>query len=793
MKRRTVWIALACLAFLACNGESSPSDAGPDGTADGGDGGRYPDPAFVYEASGQVDSVLDEPFQMERPRLYRSAEDLPDTDVRCIQEVSTRVLAGSASGLLEWDRQSDRFVRLALPGGDEAVLDMAGRATADGKLALITPTRLVLLDLEGTDHLTVSIDSALSVAASRTQIYAGTEQGPLELVGDALQAVTDAPALPVRDLLVSDDGDLYLATGSGVWQLADGSWQQHTAADSELLDDDVQSLAWMEVPPGVLAGSAQGVTALTDQESVAFPAGLGGLPRGACRALAYDHGWILVGHDVGASYFDTVFPVSASMNHYHSLRWLPADEVRGVDMLHGARLWIATSGGIARISFEPQTLAGRADLFESMNDGFWRLDFVSCGGLRSDPWDLPEPLQHHDHDNDGLWTQMQVGAWCYAAGATGDQTYCEKARRAMRGMQWLIDIPAVSFEAQGDPRGFVSRSFVRDDEGDVYESKVPQDNWHLVEGWEDGHDYRWKDDTSSDETTGHFFGYPLYYDFCARDQAERAALADHIAALARHIVDHGFRLIDLDGERTLHGHWDPDTLAIALDGVGPCTQNHSLEDCMSAAYGGGWLNAIEILGHMLAAYHMTGDPTFYDAYSSLVEDHRYAELVDFHDEIYTVTTPAIANHSDHELAMLGYHTLIRYEPDDARRARWIQSLLAMYEYEKPERNPCWAAFVAGVTPEGYELADAIRTMREWPEDWREWRVDNSHRMDVERDVDDRHGHEQIKTVLPYDEIRTMKWNGNPYALADGGDGREVQAPWPWLLPYWIFRYHGVIL
>ncbi|RME24901.1 MAG: hypothetical protein D6806_08860, partial [Deltaproteobacteria bacterium] len=212
----------------------------------------------------------------------------------------------------------------------------------------------------------------------------------------------------------------------------------------------------------------------------------------------------------------------------------------------------------------------------------------------------------------------------------------------------------------------------------------------------------------------------------------------------------------------------------------------------SAAYGGGWLNAIEILGHMLAAYHVTGDRAFYDAYLYLL-DNRYAELVDFSEDVWTVTKRFVANHSDHELAMLAYHTLIRYEPDDSRRQRWIDSLLGMYEWEIPERNPLWTAIVAAFVPDGYKLEDALRTLREWPEDWREWLVDNSHRKDAELDPElDRHGDEQFTTVLPYDEIRTMKWNGNPYAVKGGGDGRTVQAPWPWLLPYWMMRYYGVL-
>ena len=782
-----VTILSLSLNMLACDGDSGGHDAG-----------QYPDPSFIYETQGRSETVSDVSFQMETPRLYRSAEDLPDTDLRCIKDFGPKVLAGTASGLLGYNSAEDRFIAMPMPNGDEPVIDMAERRSAAGQALLLTPTRLILLDLDGSDHEEfVHGGGATCVTTQGSQVFVGTEAGLLQLEGGSLLPVADAPETAVRDLLLTPGGRLWLATAEGLWELNQGAWLQHRAVDGFLCDDDVLSLAPMNEAEGILAGSAGGLAAINAESKTLLPAGVGGLPRGSVRSVVSANGKIFSGHDLGASLFDFgLFDFDgtgpSNLNYYHTLRWLPADEVRDVDMVANTRLWIATSAGITRISYTPRTLAERAERFEAMIEQFWRLNFVSCEGRRSDPWDLEEPLTRRDSDNDGLWTQIQVGAWSYAAGATGDERYCEKARRAMGGMMWQIDIPAVSFSEAGYERGFVGRSYVRDDEGAIFDDKIPQDNWHLVENWEDGHDYYWKDDTSSDETTGHFFGYPLYYDFCASDDGEREALADHVGALGRHIVNNGFRLIDLDGERTLHGHWDPDTLPIALDGVGPCSQDYPIEECFSAAYGGGWLNGIEILGHLLAAYHVTGDPFFYEAYTTLIEEHRYDELVDFHEEIYTVTSPALTNHSDHELAMLAYHTLIRYEPDDERRQRWIDSLLAMYEYEKPERNPCWSAIVAGFVNEGYELDAAIQTMREWPEDWREWRVDNGHRMDVERDVDDRHGYEQLKTVLPYDEIRTMKWNGNPYVVVNGGDGSEVQAPWPWLLPYWMYRYHGVI-
>jgi hypothetical protein len=38
----------------------------------------------------------------------------------------------------------------------------------------------------------------------------------------------------------------------------------------------------------------------------------------------------------------------------------------------------------------------------------------------------------------------------------------------------------------------------------------------------------------------------------------------------------------------------------------------------------------------------------------------------------------------------------------------------------------------------------------------------------------------------------MKWNGNPYALDGGSDGRERDDGAFILLPYWMGRYHRFI-
>jgi hypothetical protein len=768
--KRTIACLLICIWAAGCNGK------------DNGEDDKYPDHTFFFEATGQLQTLADATFLQERPTQYRTTDTLPDLDVRALALIGTDLWASTATGLARYDSAQDKFTSVPLQAGALPVVDLAEAALSDGRLAVALADRVELHDPSGANTQVIDVPQVvLSVATDGTTVYVGTEVGLGKIETGVFSTIPEIVDVQVADVAV-DSSYVWLATASGLIRF-DGS------QTTTLLQDEEVRAVFSLPSGGVLAGYATGAALVGTQSDRTLEPGVGALPYDDITAVFASGDLMAFGHGIGATVVEGDFE---HVDHYHSQRWIPAEAVTDVVLDGDRRRWIATSAGITRIELEETTLLEKAALFESYNDNFWRLDFVSCDGRLADPWDPLDTMVHHDHDNDGLWTQMQIVAWSYAAAATGDDSYCDKARRAMGMMMEQIDIPAISFQAKGMQRGFVTRSLVRDDEDYVYTSKEPQDNWHLVEGY-DGHDYYWKDDTSSDETDGHFFGYPVFYDLCAKDDAEREVLAEHAGALARYIVEGGFKLIDLDGEATTHGHWEPEKLAIALDGMDECDIKYDIWDCQAAAHGHGWLNATEILGHLLAAYHMTGDTYFYDAYEYLLDEHKYSKLVDFSEEVWSVTDRSAANHSDHELAFLAYHTLIRYEPNEERRQRWIQSMLDMYQWELLERNPLWSAIVAGFVADGYYLEEAVGTLREWPQDWREFHTDNRHRQDVIRDSEsDRFGDPQFTTVLPYDEICFTKWNGNPYQIADCGDGRAVQAPWPWLLPYWMYRYHGII-
>lgn len=97
-----------------------------------------------------------------------------------------------------------------------------------------------------------------------------------------------------------------------------------------------------------------------------------------------------------------------------------------------------------------------------------------------------------------------------------------------------------------------------------------------------------------------------------------------------------------------------------------------------------------------------------------------------------------------------------------------------------------------IDPKDYDLAECIEWFRDVPQDTIVWRVVNSDRRDIDTSLVNRSRDRRSDTVLPVSERRVMKWNGDPYGLDGGGDGRERDDGAFILLPYWMGRYHRLL-
>jgi hypothetical protein len=738
----------------------------------------------IFETRTQAKAYRDVPFDLETPSFFRTTDVLPDLDVRALARFDGAMWAGTASGLVKLDAAGARFERVDAAAA-EPVLDLVP-----------TPAALVVTRPGAIDVVTTGAPVRTVFTATTAALRSATRREP----DGALYAATDAGlyalgAVPARltegaaRAVVVHDGTLYVATAAGVARLDAATHVLHEAwtAPVELPDDDVRALA-IASDGALLAATATGFAKLPLGGGAAshVVAGLEGLPNPDLTSIGEAGGVVISGHAIGATVL-----AGGKKDHYTSLRWTLDPRVTDVAIDADGTRWLATSLGVTQIRLVPSTLTAKAELHESMLPRYWRMDGFVDDVIEFDgAWDQSGTPRTDDNDNDGLWTQMQIGTWCLAYAATGDEAHYARARKAMDVMQLQLDIPAKTFAAAGRAPGFITRSLVRDDEGAVFEDKKTRDNWHREE-WE-GRTYYWKDDTSSDEYAGHYFGIPLFYDLCAKSEAEKDALRERLRTATDYLIDNDYLLVDLDGAPTTHGHWKD--LGAAADGLDLCTARYGFDiaTCIDSYHGGGWLNSLEILGHLLATWHLTGDPKYYDEYERLYTEERYGKMIPIHDDLFTVSSPRFANHSDHELAMLAYYTLLRYEPNEDRRAILVKSIRDFYEYEREEHNPWQVATIASAYGDDVDLDGAVQTLKDLPNDWRTVRYDNSHRVDARRDQNDRFDRPQFKTVFPYDELRTMKWNSSPYAVVDGGDPRSVLVPTAYLIAYWMARYHGLL-
>ncbi len=527
--------------------------------------------------------------------------------------------------------------------------------------------------------------------------------------------------------------------------------------------------------------------------------GTDGLPwSGFTAATAGPDGDVWLGTDRGLVHWS-----DGEWEYRQGRRWLPEDRVIDLAVDDQGNVWTATAAGVSVIRMLPMTLAEKARRFEVDIDRFHRRTPWGYVGWVS----LPEPgvtteVRQHSSDNDGLWTAMYGAAECYAWAATRSAAARDRARRAFEALRFLGEVTQGGDPAP--PPGFVARSILPADGPDPNVGRLEEDrrhkaerdaNWKLIDPrWPvsaDGQWY-WKSDTSSDELDGHFFFYALYYDLVADTDQERAEVRAVVTSIVDHLIEHDFSLIDHDGLPTRWSVFGPDAL------------NHDRDWWEERG-----LNSLSMLSYLRIAEHMTGDPRYAATAKRLIEDHGYAA---------NVRVPKIhsgfgsGNQSDDEMAFMGFYHLIGYERDSALREIWAHSFDRYWELEAPERNPLfnfmWAARTPGIRyADAFEdrdlgptddrwLLDAIDSLQRYPLDRIDWRLDNSHRLDVVTlagsSVTRPRGHLRDGRVLPIDERFVGHWNHDPWQLYQGGEGHRLADGASFLLPYYMGLYHGFL-
>jgi streptogramin lyase len=575
----------------------------------------------------------------------------------------------------------------------------------------------------------------------------------------------------IRALLPDPKGGYWVVTGMGLYhQGADHI--QLFQSERDLLSPNLTDLAY-DAHGRLWIGGLGGITVFEAQRRVAHFAAAEGLPSIDVQAVTRaPDGRMWVGTKIGIARFD-----GKSWSLLHSRRWLLHNDVRDIAFAPDGTAWIATAQGVSAIRRREMTLVQK----EAYYRGICMERHVRDPGLVEKcrlvtPGDLND-WEPQDDDNDGQYTSMYLAMEAFRYAVTQSEDARQNAQRAFAALRFLQTVT--------DTPGFVARTVIPSawtEMADRNVSYTPQQwadhhvrdprNTRVEQRWRLSRDgkWRWKGDTSSDEITGHMYGYLFYYDLVAQEE-EKKQVAAHVCKIVDYIVDNGYVLKDIDGTHTRWGVWSPEKL------------NHD-PDWRAERY----VNSVEILSYLKLAYHVSGKKRYQKAYLQLLHEHHYADNVRQAKSF----NPGWITHIDDELLALAYPCLLLHESDPELKRLYQKSLQTWYAGIKADKSPYFEYTYASLSGRDPLYAETLAWFQDVPLDLIRWRVDNSQRADISLVRIPEFESAQTSRMLPPSERSFYRWDRNPWYPAQGDGGRTESDGVFWMLPYWMGRYYGYI-
>jgi hypothetical protein len=407
-------------------------------------------------------------------------------------------------------------------------------------------------------------------------------------------------------------------------------------------------------------------------------------------------------------------------------------------------------------------------------------------------------------DNDGHFNGLYLGAMSLGYAATGNMELKHNAAKTFRALAFLSEVTQGGTHPA--PEGFIARSVKPISEPDPNSDfgleydlrrkqrdalwKVIQPRWPVDETGE----WYWKNDSSSDELDGHFFGYAIYFDHVCQTETEKEEVREVVRRIIDHILTHGFNLVDHDGLPTRWGHFSPQDL----------NRNEAWVEERG-------LNSFSILTYLSIAHHVTGDPKYREVYLELAFDHGYG--MNGMTQPKCISGPGFVGHQpDDNMAFMNYYHLIRYETDPKLLSMYYHAIFSHWQHEKRENNSfanfVYAACCLGkvrtdhwgtveLSPPRHCFEDAIDTLKRYPLDLADWPMSNAHRVDMVPLLDYQGQRSGMGArfdgkAFPIDERHEVYWDMNPWTLSYNGNGTRLRDPIPYLLAYYMGLAHGFI-
>ena len=487
----------------------------------------------------------------------------------------------------------------------------------------------------------------------------------------------------------------------------------------------------------------------------------------------------------GKKYFATntgiVTLIEGKISYFSYGAWLMHPVVTKLAVSESGTIAAVTPRGISVITSQYMTLAEKAKHFDDFcvkyttrNEGYHVGRVLTKYGDLDSGW-LP------NSDNDGLFTGLYCASQCFRYAATGEAEAKANAKKAVEAMIKLTEVTGKS--------GFTARATRYTD--DPYFGTGNREEWHACK---DIPNCEWLGETSSDEMTGHYFAYGIYFDLVA-DKKEKKKIAEVVKKITDHIIDNNFHLCDVDGVPTTWANWEPDLL--------------NNDDRWYFEKG---TNSLEILSFLKTTYHVTGDEKYNKVFEMLISKHHYA----MNCMQYKVEDAHIA-HIDDQLDFTNIYPLIVYTDSEAQKEIFKMGLTHHYEYERIERSPFFNIVYGALTNRPCDIENAAKSLSEMNLDLIVWPTYNSYRKDIEVDfAPQEYGcAPQLKVPVEYSSRVLVNYDGNQFVCdsgveefvevnkknanraaalpsTDGANGMCTAMPYIYLLPYWMGRFYGLL-
>ncbi len=499
------------------------------------------------------------------------------------------------------------------------------------------------------------------------------------------------------------------------------------------------------------------------------------LPCTDIRCIREIDGRLWMGTSRGAFYLDT----GGKYRYYAGERWLPDNQVLAMEKGPQNSVLILTKKGLGQIFFTEMTLEDKAMFFErQVREKNIRYG-MNCSAVRlTDSYASAETV---NQPSDNLWTGMYLAGQLFRYRATGSLQARQNALESFEALERLHTVTGI--------RGLFARSFERD-----YKRENALDSgWQIRElqtgspanlwlSAADHHNWTWRSTASSDQAVGQIFGLTAVLELSG-DKAWKARALKCLDDLVGYIVDHNLYLIDVDGQPTLWGKWNPDYV------------NHFAENI-----GDRKINSSNIIAFLQTAYHFTGKQKYRTKAFELMDQYGYlhnlmrpmASIGSGDQDTLSKILSEGWNHSDDEMYFLAYWGLYPYAFTPVLQKKFRAAIRDHWSMERPEEDALWNFTYAMTGAQDFDLPASVRFLRNYPLDLRNWAMRNSGRQDINLLPANFRG-QTTSELLPLGELPLFRHNGQVFTLDTEGDGKTlISAGDTWLLPYWMGRYLGVI-